>query len=35
MQFVIGVDVGELRVEAEIVEESEGVVTEVAAPTGD
>jgi hypothetical protein len=35
MQFVVGVDIGELRVDAEVSEEGQGVVTEVTVLAGD
>ncbi len=34
MQFVVGVDIGELGVEAEVAEEAQGFIAEVAALSG-
>jgi len=35
MQFVVGVDVGQVGVEAEVAEEAQGFIAEVAALAGD
>jgi hypothetical protein len=34
MQIVVGVDIGEIGVEAEVVEKAQGLVAEVTALTG-